>query len=571
MKRERYVRGRILAVLTALALIAAMLPAAVAASAKAVDIYINGDLLNIPPSFGEPFYDTNGRLQIPMRYIIQSCGYEVLWDNPTQTAVVQTTSGDVKITLGSSVMQTPGGAVTMDTSAMAVNGRTYIPLRFALEALGFEVTWAAGAQADAVKITGQIGATAARQKLTAAQVSEQASPAVALVEVRDPDYTLLGTGSGFFIDPSGIAVTNYHVIDDGYFVVFKTLDNQEYLAYRVLYADKERDIAVLRTGNVTQGRDENAPWSVPYLNMAAPSSIHNGDVVFAIGSPLGLENSITNGLVSNRERTLPGETYSYIQTSAPISPGNSGGPLLNEYGEVIGVNTMYILDTQNLNFAVPISAISNVDLTAEGEDIGDVISSGKPDAPVNLRVVGESGNTALIQWDPVEDADYYHFYYQQDGDDTFWYDGENDTPMAFYWETGYSVEYRGLQKGTTYHVIVTSVRDGVESDDSEVLTFTFSSAGGSAYYANAPWLLDFGAMTSAELTFSSTNNGYYSYFYTGYTSEDIVVYGNALINDGYIFDEANSSDYEHFFYNEDDGHRAMLSINEHSELVITTQ
>lgn len=329
-----------------------------AAAGKEVDIYINGSLLNIPPSFGEPFYDGNGRLQIPMRYIIQSCGYDVTWNNTQQAAIVQTKSGDVVITLGSNTIKTPTGPVQMDTSAVAKNGRTYIPLRYALEALGFQVDWTGGATADTISINGEIGAVSSRVPMTAAEVSALASPAVFYVEVSGLDGVAYASGSGFFIDPSCVGVTNYHVIEGAYSAKIMAIDGTQYEMGKILYYDKDRDIAVF---DALPTNNQEIYGHAPYLNLATPSSIHNGDVVYAIGSPLGLQNSITDGLVSNKDRVFSGDSKSYIQTSAPISSGNSGGPLLNEYGEVIGINTASRTDGQNLNFAVPVEDLAKVD------------------------------------------------------------------------------------------------------------------------------------------------------------------------------------------------------------------
>lgn len=522
-----------------------------AAVDKGIDIYINGSLLNIPPSFGEPFYDANGRLQIPMRYIVQSCGYDVVWDNTQQTATVPTKSGDVVISLGSNTMKTPAGETKMDTSAMARDGRTYIPLRYALESLGFQVDWTGGTTADTVSITGEIGAASSRVPMTAAEVSALASPAVFYIEVSGLDGVAYASGSGFFIDPSCVGVTNYHVIEGAYSAEITAVDGTKYEMGMVLYYDKDRDIAVF---DALPTNNQEIYGHAPYLNLATPSSIHNGDVVYAIGSPLGLQNSITDGLVSNKDRVLPGDPKSYIQTSAPISNGNSGGPLLNQYGEVVGINTASLTAGQNLNLAVPVSDLAEVDYNDSSRwkflfEVSDQETAIAP--PTNIRIVEEDTDAVCIQWDPVENADYYHFYYKKQGETSFWYDPDEtypDEPYRMYYQQGYSTYYSGLEPGTVYNVIVTSVKGGVESADSKVFTFTKKSVSGGStqtsatvYYSDAWWCPDFGAFAGLTPTYSKNNGESAMYFYKIPTFDDVEAYFSLLELDGFVYNSEMSN------------------------------
>lgn len=581
MKKGRFMRLEALVVVAALA---AVLTIGAGAAGKGVDVYLNGDLLNIPASFGAPFYDENNRLQIPMRYIIESCGYDVVWSGAEQSATIPTKQGDVVITLGSNLMVTPKGPVTMNTSAMAKDSRTYIPLRFALEALGFRVDWTGGAYADRVDISGAIGAASKRLALTAKEVSELASPAVFYIEVMDQDMESYASGSGFFIGPTGIAVTNYHVIEGAYYAGILTTDGSQYMLNKVLYYDTQRDLAIF---NVLKFQDDDTvapPKNVPFLSLAAPSSIHNGDVAYAIGSPLGLQNSITDGLVSNKDRILPGETLSYIQTSAPISPGNSGGPLLNQYGEVIGVNTIILTEGQNLNLAVPVSDIVKVKLNGlKGLALGDVAKKEVAiTPPTNIRVVRQTGGTAFIQWDKVEGADYYHFYYQEAGEKNYWYDGE-DGPMNFPWESDCSVEYHGLTAGKTYNVIVTSVRGGKESRDSNVLTFRATTTAVAApvtppsvtpaydipVYKDAPWAPDFGAIVGLKPIATKISGEYckYTYAFEDFDLIDVLNYEDALNDMGFYWD-GDMSKPGMFYYNAGNGHGVRLEYDSHGDYMV---
>lgn len=182
-------------------------------------------------------------------------------------------------------------------------------------------------------------------ELNAEEISKACSPAVFYIEVYDRNNIKLGSGSGFFIDSNGTAVTNHHVIEDAASAKIKCAHNGNVYKVEGVYDyDVKNDWAIIKVS----GKD------FPYLeiNEEIPAS---GSTVFAIGSPLGFDNTISQGLVSNAKRTLNG--VDYIQISAAISHGSSGGALIDKYGNVIGITSGGFDDGQNLNLAIPISAI----------------------------------------------------------------------------------------------------------------------------------------------------------------------------------------------------------------------
>jgi len=198
---------------------------------------------------------------------------------------------------------------------------------------------------------------------SAKQISEMCSPAVFYIEVKGDNFS--ASGSGFFINGNGVAVTNYHVIKDTYNAVITTTDNQQYTVNEILYYNKDRDIAVIKVSSTSL--TGKAVTSFPFLNIQPSKEVSNGDNIFTIGSPKGMQNTISNGIVSNRYRTIEGsENYPYIQITAPISSGSSGGALINESGYAIGVTTATRLDAQNINLAVPLDSVITLDLNAEG-------------------------------------------------------------------------------------------------------------------------------------------------------------------------------------------------------------
>jgi len=192
----------------------------------------------------------------------------------------------------------------------------------------------------------------AAAELAPREVARLCTPAVFYVEVYDQNNHIFGTGSGFFLTDDGVAVTNYHVIDGAHSALIKTTSDEIYNILGYYYLNAEADVAVLKIG---------APSGVrfPVLKIGSIELIEQGERIYAIGSPFGLDNTFTEGLISNAYRSMD---KAYIQHSAPISAGNSGGPLINSFGEVIGVNTSVYEQYgsrigQNLNFAVPITTI----------------------------------------------------------------------------------------------------------------------------------------------------------------------------------------------------------------------
>ena len=175
----------------------------------------------------------------------------------------------------------------------------------------------------------------------------------AVVQVRNPE----GLGSGFFINADGYLITNFHVIEgeteisvEVYHQTDGQLDRDVYKQVRIVAINKFHDLALLKI------EDKNAP-KFKYVTLGSSDSLNVGDQVFAIGSPLGLERTVTSGILSTKTRELEGELY--LQTSTQINPGNSGGPLFNLAGEVVGVTNMKITFGEGLGFAIPVELVKN--------------------------------------------------------------------------------------------------------------------------------------------------------------------------------------------------------------------
>ena len=167
------------------------------------------------------------------------------------------------------------------------------------------------------------------------------------------DYKTQSLGSGFIISSDGYILTNAHVVDDADEVVVKLLDRREFKA-KIIGVDRRTDVALVKIDAA----------GLTKVTMGDPAKLKVGEWVAAIGSPFGLENTMTAGIVSAKGRALPQENYvPFIQTDVAINPGNSGGPLFNLSGEVVGINSQIYSRTGGsvgLSFSIPIDVAIDV-------------------------------------------------------------------------------------------------------------------------------------------------------------------------------------------------------------------
>jgi serine protease Do len=173
----------------------------------------------------------------------------------------------------------------------------------------------------------------------------------AVVQVRTPG----GLGSGFILNEDGFLITNFHVIEgesqisvEVYHLKDGQLDRKTYKQVRIIALNKFADLALLKV------EEKDAP-RFKFVALGSADALSVGQSVFAIGSPLGLERTVTEGILSTKTREVGGVLY--LQTTAQINPGNSGGPLFNLSGEVIGVTNMKVTAGEGLGFAIPVESV----------------------------------------------------------------------------------------------------------------------------------------------------------------------------------------------------------------------
>jgi serine protease Do len=219
----------------------------------------------------------------------------------------------------------------------------------------------------------------------------------------EPDYKQRSLGSGFIFDKDGYIVTNNHVIENADQIKVKLADESEYDA-TVIGRDPNTDLALIKI---------DAPKSLKPLHLGDSDTLKVGNWVTAIGSPFGLEQTVTAGIVSAKGRTIGSGPYDdFIQTDASINPGNSGGPLINMAGEVVGINTAIIARAQGIGFAIPINLAKGIinQLKENGEVsrgwLGVGIQELSPELANYYRISEKKGVlvTQVNEGDPADKA-----------------------------------------------------------------------------------------------------------------------------------------------------------------------
>ena len=212
-------------------------------------------------------------------------------------------------------------------------------------------------------------------------------------------------GSGFIIEPDGLILTNFHVVDNAETITVRLLDGRE-LAGKVVGKDQKTDIALVKIS----ARD------LPVAPLADSDRLEVGEWVMAIGNPFGLDNTVTSGIVSAKDRQIGAGPYDhFIQTDASINPGNSGGPLVNLEGEVVGINTAIFSQSGGnigIGFAIPINLVKDLlpQLKTGGKItrgwLGVSIQGITPDLAASLGLAQAKGAlvSSVVQNSPADQA-----------------------------------------------------------------------------------------------------------------------------------------------------------------------
>jgi len=222
---------------------------------------------------------------------------------------------------------------------------------------------------------------------------------------RQEEFERSASGSGFVISKDGFVVTNHHVVDGASKIIVRLNDRREFIA-ELIGSDKSSDIALLKID----------ASKLPVVSMGNSKKLKQGEWVLAIGSPFGLDYSVTAGIVSAKGRSLPGENYvPFIQTDVAINPGNSGGPLFDMNGKVVGINSQIYSRTggfMGLSFSIPVELMLDVveQLKTKGSVsrgwLGVIIQPVSSDLAKSLGMLRPSGAlvSQVLEGSPAEKA-----------------------------------------------------------------------------------------------------------------------------------------------------------------------
>ncbi|KXG44522.1 stalk domain-containing protein [Tepidibacillus decaturensis] len=299
-------------------------------AASNIVVKINGEV----QSYQQPPVIDNGSTLVPMRGIFESLGATIIWDGNTKTVIGQKEDTTIILVVGNDFALVNGKSVKLEQKAKIINKSTMVPLRFVSEALGAKVTW------DGNTKTVIITKSKEKKNLTPQELFELNNKKVVLIKT---DAGLLGSG---VIIKDGLVLTNYHVIEGMTAGTITTSEGKKYQIEGIVVFNKNTDLAVIKS---------TEKFNIEPIEINSPKTAKSGEKIVTIGNPEGFQNTISEGIISGFREYFG---IQFVQITAPITHGSSGGALFNQKGEVIGITSKASREG-NLNFAVSIDHISH--------------------------------------------------------------------------------------------------------------------------------------------------------------------------------------------------------------------
>lgn len=387
------------------------------AAAATVQVTLNGK----PLSFDAAPDIENGRVLVPMRGVLESLGYSVHWKEHTQTVLAMKDGVNISLPLNGRTVTVNNETVQIDVPAKLQNGRTFVPLRFLAEYSGADVQW------DESSSTVMIQSADAE--------GYQKEDAVVYIQTNKMQ------GSGVVLSANGLIATNFHLIENASAMQFIFNNGSIYQGKTTIVGlDPQQDIALLKI-------EKNGLTPVLISQQYAV-----GDPVTAIGSPLGVRNTATEGNISGFDQDI-------ISTTAVIAKGSSGGGLFDASGRLIGMTSSYgngqyhsipmanVLQVPQ-DLSIPLSELKNYPYT--------------PTAPKNLRFV-KKNNYAYISWSPVYGAEHYYVYTSNSENGTY-KKLKNSSLKSDIWYWGFPQAFGiSINPKKPYYMKVSAVVKGVET------------------------------------------------------------------------------------------------------------
>lgn len=425
MKNQRFTA--LLLILTVL--IGYMLPPKSTVAGENISVYINGQQID----FDTPPIVQNGRTLVPMRKIFEKLGFTVEWNENAKSITGKKDTTEIIMDIGSTNAYTNDILFKLDTPPVVINSRAYVPLRFIAEGAGADVKWDTSSKSVLIN-------TNKNNKTVSV------SDSVVMITTNHIQ------GSGVVVSSDGLIATNYHVIE-GATRISIIFNNTKMYTGEVLVTgyDISRDLALIRI-------NPNNLNLVP-AKIGNSNSTNSGDAVKTIGSPSGAMNTVTTGVILNRDSNI-------ISTTAKISQGSSGGALFNSSNELIGITSSY---TSNNNYlSIPINYLSYI--SKYGNIPLSVFSTVKPvpETPKNL-VVKHTKNTVYLNWEPMYGIDYFYLYRSETIDGEYEIvKNPNNNLNQWYWGYPHCFGLSASNSVKTYFKLA-SVKDGAISPLSEAV------------------------------------------------------------------------------------------------------
>ena len=387
------------------------------AAAASVQVTLNGK----PLSFDAAPAIENGRVLVPMRGVLESLGYSVHWKEHTQTVLAMKDGVDIFLPINSRTVTVNNETVQIDVPAKLQNGRTFVPLRFVAEYSGADVQW------------DDSSSTVMIQSADAEDYRKE--DAVVYIQTNKMQ------GSGVVLSANGLIATNFHLIENASAMQFIFNNGSIYQGKTTIVGlDPQQDIALLK---IEKKGLTSALISQQYAV---------GDPVTAIGSPLGVRNTATEGNISGFDQDI-------ISTTAVIAKGSSGGGLFDASGRLIGMTSSY---GNGQYHSIPMANVLQVP-----QDLSIPLSELKnhpytPTAPKNLRFV-KKNNYAYISWSPVYGAEHYYVYTSNSENGTY-KKLKNSSLKSDIWYWGFPQAFGiSINPKKPYYMKVSAVVKGVET------------------------------------------------------------------------------------------------------------
>lgn len=390
--------------------------------------------------------------------------------------------------------------------------------------------------------------------LTAGQIFAECSPAMFFIEAYDADENLLSSGSGFFIDAGGTAVTNFHVIGGASRAKVRTpADGKEYDVAGVYGYSKANGLALIKINGS----------GFPYLQPGDPDTLKGGAAVYAIGSPSGAANTISEGTLAGAGRVIDGVPY--IQFSASVPQGGIGGALLDGRGRVIGVTGTHFTGGTDLNLAVPVRLTDDLargSLTDLRKLLISTEASRKVTASVmNFTVYEGASRTVTVYTENTEEDDFLRFRGGEPNVTLKWEDrtGIGSVPLTV----------TGKAAGeTVFRVELLENEDGAVID---VLSVYVKVVGSSRItgYSDFPAVPDFGAYFGIERYYQSNEYDGSGEYYAFYIYEYEAVPGGGAAGEYQTLLKQNGFSYDDYYYNEK-GEKTMIYNHVRAGITVLT-